>query len=174
MGDDVQQLKLLSIFHYVAAVLLAVMACIPVIHLLLGIFIVTAPASMAGRGQPPPAFMGWVFIVIASAAILGGWTIAVLMGLAGRFLARRQHRLYCLVVSAVECLWTPFGTVLGILTLLVLIRPSVIELFNHPVRLDDPEEGPVMDAEPAPRVAPGGFDARIKPAGEPGGGQARG
>ena len=157
MGDDAQQLKLLSIFHYVAAVLLAVMACLPVIHLIIGILMVTAPSSMSGRGQPPPAFLGWMFILAAGAFILGGWAIAALMALAGRFLARRERRVYCLVVAAVECVWTPFGTVLGILTLIVLIRPSVIELFKHPVRFVDPEE------EPVPR----GADARIKPAGEP-------
>jgi hypothetical protein len=170
MGDDAQQLKLLSIFHYVAAVLLAVMACIPVIHLLIGVLMVTAPASMSGGGQPPPVFMGWMFILIASAVILGGWTIAALMGFAGRCLARRQRRVYCLVVAALECLWTPFGTVLGILTLLVLIRPSVIELFNKPVAFEDPEDAPVMDAQPAPRPALEAPDARIKPEGEPGAG----
>lgn len=165
MGDDAQQLKLLSIFHYVAAVLLAVVACIPVIHLCIGILMVTAPATMSGGGgQPPPAFLGWMFILIASVIILGGWTIAALMVLAGRFLARRERRVYCLVVAAVECVWTPFGTVLGILTLIVLIRPSVIELFKHPVRSDDPEDGPVMDAEPAPRPVMQGPDARIRPA----------
>src|SRR5205085_6217274 len=111
-----------------------------------------------------------MFVLIASAVILGGWTIAALMAVAGRFLARRQRRVYCLVVAALECLWTPFGTVLGILTLLVLIRPSVIELFNQPVRFDDPEEDPVMDAESAPHPAAEAPDARIKPAGEPGAG----
>ncbi len=170
MGDDAQQLKLLSIFHYVAAVLLAVMACIPVIHLMIGILMLTAPSKMQGGGQPPPAFLAWMFILGSSAFILGGWTIAALMAFAGRCLARRQRRVFCLVVAALECLWTPFGTVLGILTLLVLIRPSVIELFNKPVLLGDPEEGPVFDAEPAPRPAPPGPDLRIKPEGEPGAG----
>jgi hypothetical protein len=168
MGDDVQQLKLLSIFHYVAAVLLAVVACIPVIHLLIGILMVTAPAKMAGGGQPPPLFMGWMFILIASAAILGGWTIAAMMALAGRFLAQRQRRGYCLVVAAVECLWTPFGTVLGILTIIVLIRPSVIELFDERRRLDLPRDDDEPEgALPAPPL-PEGPDVRIKPGGEPG------
>jgi len=170
MGDDVQQLKLLSIFQYVAAVLLAVMACFPAIYVVFGIIIVTAPASMGGGGQPPPAFMGWMFILIGSAVILAGWTIAALMAYAGRCLARRERRVFCLVVAALECLWTPFGTVLGILTLLVLIRPSVIELFNKPAVFDDPEEGPMLDAQPAPRPALEGPDVRIKPQGEPGAG----
>jgi hypothetical protein len=169
MGDDAQQLKLLSIFHYVAAVLLAVVACVPVIHLFLGILMLTAPASMSGGGQPPPAFMGWMFILFAITFILAGWTIAALMAVAGRCLARRQRRVFCLVVSALECLWTPFGTVLGILTLLVLIRPSVIELFNKPVVFEDPDEGPGPEAEVAP-PAPPVPDVRIKPQGEPGAG----
>ena len=43
-----------------------------------------------------------------------------------------DHYLYCLVVAAVECMLVPFGTVLGVLTIIVLNRPSVKALV--PVR----------------------------------------
>ena len=69
--------KLLSIFQYVAAVLLAVMACFPAIYVVLGVLMVTAPSSMAGGGQPPPPFMGWMFILIGSAVPLAlAWPLA--------------------------------------------------------------------------------------------------
>jgi hypothetical protein len=49
---------------------------------------------------------------------------------AGRFLARRKHHLFCLVVAGVECLFFPFGTVLGVFTIIVLMRPSVQQAFE--------------------------------------------
>ena len=41
MEQDKQQLKLLSIFHYVVGGLAALIACIPIIHLTIGIGMLT-------------------------------------------------------------------------------------------------------------------------------------
>jgi hypothetical protein len=38
--------------------------------------------------------------------------------------------LYCLVVAGIECIFMPFGTVLGVFTIIVLMRPSVRNLFG--------------------------------------------
>ena len=35
----------------------------------------------------------------------------------------------CLVVGALECMMMPFGTVLGVFTLIALTKPSVKALF---------------------------------------------
>ena len=61
--------------------------------------------------------------------ILVGWAVAICVIVAGRFLARRVHYTFCLVVAAIACLFMPFGTVLGVLTIIVLMRPSVKALF---------------------------------------------
>ena len=63
---------------------------------------------------------------------LTGWTLAVAMAIAGRKLAVRRSYTYCLVVAGIECLFMPFGTVLGVFTIIVLIRPSVKALFEPP------------------------------------------
>jgi hypothetical protein len=34
-----------------------------------------------------------------------------------------------MVIAAIQCAFTPFGTVLGVFTLIVLVRPSVKALF---------------------------------------------
>jgi hypothetical protein len=36
----------------------------------------------------------------------------------------------CFVVAAIECIFMPFGTVLGVFTIIVLSRPSVKALFQ--------------------------------------------
>lgn len=130
MNNDEEQLKLLAIFHYVVAGLVGLFSLIPIIHLILGLFIVFGARHMAAPGQPPPpAFLGYFFILIAVVFIVGGLILASCIFLAGRFLARRRHYQFCFVMAAVECLVMPFGTVLGVFSILALNRDSVKRLF---------------------------------------------
>lgn len=130
MNQDQEHLRLLSIFHYVVAGLSALFACIPLIHLTLGLLFIFGSDKMAGPGQtPPPAFLGWFFVILASCFILAGWTFAACVLYAGRCLAKRRRLLFCQVIAGIECAFMPFGTVLGVFTLLVLTRESVKPLF---------------------------------------------
>jgi hypothetical protein len=66
-----------------------------------------------------------------------GWTLAACALFAGRNLARRRNYVYCLVMAgilAVTCM--PMGTILGTLTIIVLLRPSVKEAFGVPASID--------------------------------------
>lgn len=125
MTEDEQQLNLLSIFHYVLAALTALFSCLLLFHIAMGIAIVCG--AMGDEGPPP--FFGWIFILMPSFLLLAGWTLAGLMVAAGRRLKRRASHTFCLVVACIECLMMPFGTVLGIFTIIVLSRESVKELF---------------------------------------------
>ena len=129
-NQDLEHLQLLSIFHYVVGGMLALVSCIPLIHVGLGVLVVAAPSFLGPGGQRPPPFIGLLFIVIGGAIILFGWTLAALVIYAGRCLARHRRHLYCLVVAALSCLFMPLGTVLGVFTIIVLLRPSVKEIFQ--------------------------------------------
>jgi len=129
-SQDAEHLKLLAIFHYIVAALMAVVACLPILHLVLGVAILSRALDGAKSG-PPPEFAGWALVIVAAGAILFGWTLAVCTVIAGRSLAKRKRYLFCLVVAgvmAVTCM--PFGTALGIFTILVLVRPSVKMAFG--------------------------------------------
>lgn len=127
MDQDQEHLRLLSIFHYVVAGLAALFACFPIIHLVLGILLATGSLEAPDEGA---RVVGVVFIVIAAVLILLGWTFAVFVAMTGRFLATRRHHTFCLVMGGVECLFMPFGTVLGVFTLIVLMREPVRGLFG--------------------------------------------
>jgi hypothetical protein len=130
---DEEHLKLLSIFHYVVAALMGTCASIPIIHIVIGAVFVFNPQAMGPTGaHPPPAFVGWIFMAIGTIAVALGWAVAICVFLAGRFLARRKHYTYCLVMAAIACLFMPFGTALGIFTIIVLLRPSVKPLIDQP------------------------------------------
>jgi len=134
MTQDEDHLKLLSIFHYVVGGLAGFFALIPVIHLTAGLVLVLAPEKFETNGQSPPAFFGWFFVIIASVLITIGLTLAACVLAAGRCLARRKRYLFCMVIAGIECIFMPLGTVLGIFTIFVLMRPSVKLLFgvNNP------------------------------------------
>lgn len=130
MNQDEEHLRLLSIFHYVVGGMTALFACIPFIHLALGIALVSGAFPVQPGRQGPPPFLGWLFIGIASVFILAGWALAISIFTAGRLLARRSRYMYCFVVAAIECILMPYGTVLGVFTIIVLNRPSVKALFQ--------------------------------------------
>jgi hypothetical protein len=42
-----------------------------------------------------------------------------------------------LAIAGIECIFIPFGTVLGVFTIIVLMRPTVKELFGV-AQIDEP------------------------------------
>jgi hypothetical protein len=130
MNEDLQYLKLLSIFHYVVGGIAALFSFIPVIYVVIGILAVCIPGSFEGESEAMPLFFGWIFIIMGAVLIVLGWAFSTCTILAGRFLARRIHYMFCIVMAAIECIFMPFGTVLGVFTIVVLTRPSVREMFE--------------------------------------------
>lgn len=139
MTRDEEHLRLLSIFHYVVGGLAGLFALFPIFHLIFGLIMIFASDKFAGKGAPLPAFLGWFFVIFAAMFIILGWIFAAFVLTAGRFLARRKHYMFCLVMGGVECLFMPFGTVLGVFTIVVLMQEPVKQLFgaNPPVAAAD-------------------------------------
>jgi len=126
-AEDAAQLRLLGIFHYVVAGLCGLFALFPVFHLAIGVGIVSGAMPVQ---DPQARWMGWFFIAFASAWMLCGLALAVAIAVAGRCLQRHRRYTYCLVVAGLSCMLMPFGTVLGVFTLIVLVRPRVKTLFE--------------------------------------------
>jgi hypothetical protein len=130
MTQDEDHLRLLSIFHYVVGGLSALFALFPIFHMMFGLFLILAPEKFGNKGEPPPAFIGWFVVAFAACFMLAGWIFATLVILTGHFLARRKYYTFCFVMAAVESLFMPFGTVLAVFTLVVLLREPVKRMFE--------------------------------------------
>ena len=124
-----EQLRLLAIFHYIVVGLAGLFSLFPVIHLVMGIAMVTGRMDAA---EADAVLFGWFFILFAAGMIIVGLSFAICLLLAGRFLARRVHYTFCFVMAALACMFFPFGTVLGIFTIIVLSRTGVKDLFDQP------------------------------------------
>jgi hypothetical protein len=132
MNRDEEHLQLLAIFHYVVAGLAALFSFFPLLYTTVGgIFIFAARHGTAKPGEElPPEFLGWIFAVIGSVLFLIGIAMAICILLAGRSLALRKRYSFALVMACIECLFVPFGTILGVFTIVVLSRESVRGLFS--------------------------------------------
>jgi hypothetical protein len=67
--------------------------------------------------------------VIGSLLFLLGIAIAICILIAGRSLAKHRHYWFAFAIACVECLFIRFGTILGVFTIIVLLRESVKALF---------------------------------------------
>jgi len=121
---DDEHLKLLSVFHYVLGGLTALFGCMPFIHVAIGVAMIMGKMSSSTGNGPPPEF-GWLFVGMGAIAIIVIWTMAILLLVSAGRLKKRRSWIFCFVVACVSCLFTPFGTVLGVFTIIVLLRDSV-------------------------------------------------
>jgi hypothetical protein len=127
MNQDAEHLRLLSIFHYIVAGLAALFSFFPLLYTTVGaIFIFAARHGTAKPGEDlPPEFLGWIFAVLGALLFLIGIAMAICILIAGRSLALRKHYSFAFVMACIECLFIPFGTILGVFTIVVLSRESV-------------------------------------------------
>jgi hypothetical protein len=127
---DGEHLRVLAIVHYVFGALQALLSCILIVHFVLGLVLAIAPhVQRDGGGQGPPAWFGLALSAFAGCLMVAGWLFGGLTIYSGLCLKRRKHRSFSLVMAVINCLSIPFGTVLGVFTVLVLTRESVRNLY---------------------------------------------
>ncbi|MDD2519913.1 MAG: hypothetical protein PHR34_03095 [Kiritimatiellae bacterium] len=129
MNETEKQLDLLGLFHFILGGLTALFACLPLIHVGVGAALLLGTFD---SGEAAPRFVGWIFVLMGSLFVLGGWALAAAMIAAGRMLRRRKSRTACQVIAALECLLMPLGTLLGVFTLMALSQDRAQELFDAP------------------------------------------
>src|SRR5262249_13693013 len=103
------------------------------LHFMFMRFFFLNPEIWKDQKNPPPFKPEDLFKVLIWFYLIGAvffLACAVLNLLSGLFLRRRQNRTFSMVVAGINCLHIPFGTILGVMTLLVLGRDSVRKSYN--------------------------------------------
>jgi hypothetical protein len=131
-NDNEQHLWVLGIFHYVVAALTALFALFPLMYFAIGWFFLHAPPPK--QGEPPPAFVGYLFMGIGAVLFLLGQSFAACVFAAGRCNRSRKYYWFVFIMVCFQCAFFPFGTVLGVFTIVVLSRPAVKQMFGIGVR----------------------------------------
>jgi hypothetical protein len=124
-----RHLRMLSGCYYLIAAALMVMGG----FLLLYVGGCIAAVSGALDKAPRADQMKWVSLFIGILVVIDLliWAMVGCFILAGRSLVGRQRYIFCVVMAALVCVLPPLGTILGLCTMLVLMRESVKELFMN-------------------------------------------
>ena len=133
-NNDINFLKLLSIFHYIMGGAIAFLALISAIYLIRGILFIVSPESFPIESimiliTPGHKLSEYIFTFINGIYFILGVIFAIAVIRSGRFLRLHKKYWFSFVIACLLCCIVPFGTVLGILTLIVLSRKSVKELY---------------------------------------------
>ena len=129
--NDQDHLRMLAIFQYIYAGFTGLGALFTLLYAGMGTFIVFGGLDDVNQGGgAPPQAVGWMFMglgVVGTALILliTALTIVVAMSL-----QNGKRRTLIFVVSIIQCLNVPIGTVLGVFTILALNRPAIKAFFD--------------------------------------------
>jgi len=139
INPDQEHLNLIAIFHYVLSGLSVLYIPFLFIHYsMMSTMMTTMMNSPKMREQmqeqgstvDPAAFLHifvWFYI------FMGAWgLVSLILNISsGICIQRRQSRLFSLIVAGFNCINLPLGTVLGVFTIILLIRPSIIALYQQ-------------------------------------------
>ncbi len=128
---DADHLNLLMVFHFVGAGLAVLGIGFLAAHFAVFHLIMANPRMWQdSKAGPSPgeifAVLKWFYL------ILGLWFLnsAVLNIISDFCIRARKGRTFSLVTAGINCVHLPLGTVLGIFTIIVLLRDSVRELYE--------------------------------------------
>jgi hypothetical protein len=133
---DRDQVRLLAIFHFILGALALLGIAFLFLHYSIMRLVFMNPE--AWKTQPntpaPPMPPQQLFEVMLWFYLFAGVMITLAFALnllSGFCLWRRKHRLFSLVIAGLNCLQIPLGTVLGVFTIIVLVRDSTRELYER-------------------------------------------
>ena len=130
-NSDLEHLRLISLFHYIVGGIGVLFACFPLIHLGVGIAFLIGDFNRASDGNNPQEWVGILFIVMGGLFFLIGQALAWLTVYSGMQIKNRKKYTLSFVVACVMCMFVPFGTILGVFTIIVLSRESVKQLYDE-------------------------------------------
>jgi hypothetical protein len=115
-AEDESHLRGLSVMYWVAGGIAALATLLMLVGFFVGI----------GEARPDEE---WQVALVGVFGCLGA-AFATLTMLTGTSLAARRRRTLCVVTAAITCAGLPLGTILGVVSLIVLQRPTVRQLFH--------------------------------------------
>ena len=132
---DEEHLRLLSLFHYIKGGITVAFSFFGLIYFVFIVFIVKI-GSRAGfqshdfDNEFPFEFFAY-FLIIVGIIVTFVLVFGVLQLLSAYYLRRGRNRIFSFIIGIIECLEIPYGTVLGVITIMVLNRYSVKKKYEE-------------------------------------------
>jgi len=148
-AEDAEHLSALSIGHFILAGLSLLGAAPLLVYGVAGAKLmdelgsdlsmamgdIPGPAGADPFGGSPDAMLqdlGTLVTGVIVAVVLLALLSAIHLLVVGVAMRQRRWWIFCYLTGWGECLMFPFGTILGVFTIIVLSRPSVKQLFGVP------------------------------------------
>ena len=126
---DVEHLRLLRIFYFIAAGIAIAMILFLFLHYSIMSHVLSTVPPTADDSFPATEFFGmfrWLYLIFGILLLV----CAALDIIAGIFIGKRQHWTFTFAIAVLNCFNAPIGTALGVFTIMVLIRPQVKLLYG--------------------------------------------
>ena len=126
---DEEHLKLLNLFHFIKGGITVTFSFIGLLYFLFLGFVIKMDSRFNmhsdsfSEGLPAQVFP-YLFI-IGGVIVLLVLLFGILQLVSGYYLRRKEYRLFSFIIGIIEILEVPYGTILGLMTLIVLSRDSV-------------------------------------------------
>jgi len=127
---DQEHLRLLKTGYYVLAGMTCLFSLFGLLYAGIGGLLASGAFPHSTDPKNDPRVVGLIFLGLGLVFVILGLVIAALYFVTGRSLGEYRRRTFCLVIAGVSCFFMPWGTVIGVCTILVLIRPNVKTLFE--------------------------------------------
>jgi hypothetical protein len=132
MNNDLRYLNIVAGLHLVVGVMAGLFSCLPLINLSMGLPMLShLPKVLVQDTYSPFVILSIAFAVFPIIIVIVGWMFAIAVVLNGYYITRRQWLTYCTVMSGIETIFMPFGTVLGVFTIILLSKPDLRNLFDQ-------------------------------------------
>jgi len=132
---DEEHLKLLSLFHYISGGLTFAFSFFFVFQFIIFFTILNNlpfdkfDTVLTGGHNMAPVFFNffyYLWLIIFLIFIV----IGILEILAARFIKLRKYRVFTFIIGILNLFSFPYGTILGVMTIIILNRYSVVALYN--------------------------------------------
>ena len=86
----------------------------------------------------------WLFVAFGAAFSMFAWGLAAAVAMCGYYLHVQRRYLFCIIVAAIETLNMPFGTVLGVFTIVTLADAQGKAMFERSIGPEPETATPVL------------------------------
>ena len=136
---DAEHLKLLRWGYFLSA---GITACFSLFGLLYaGMALLFTSLPVEEGQEAPPEQIAWIFGIVGIGITVVMLAVAAAKLKVAKALRERTSRTFCFVVAVITMFGMPYGTLLGVFTLLVLSRPSVAQAFGANASAPLPQPG---------------------------------
>ncbi|MCC6440288.1 MAG: hypothetical protein IT476_06650 [Rhodanobacteraceae bacterium] len=131
---DTEHLRLLAFGYVFSAIMSALMSLLGLLYAGIGFvmshFFAEAALNATNPDKIPPEALGTIVSVFGGVFFVVLMALALLKFYAASCIRRRKSRLFCQIIAGISCLAIPYGTLLGVLTFIVLGRANVVRWFD--------------------------------------------